>query len=99
MKLAQVIPLFKAEQQDKCGNYRPISLLSNISKIFERSVYNRLYSYLESMDIISPLQFGFRKMHSTSHAVVSVIEQVKWIVDCGNFACCLFLDFQKAFYT
>ena len=62
-------------------------------------MYNRLYSYLESMDIISPLQFGFRKMHSTSHAVVSIIEHVKRIVDRGNFACGLFLDFQKAFDT
>ena len=99
LKLARVVPLFKSGAQDKCGNYRPISLLSNLSKVFERAMYNRLYSYLETMKIISPLQFGFRKMHSTNHALVSIIEHVKSIVDHGNFACGLFLDFQKAFDT
>ena len=99
MKVAQVMPLFKAGAPDTCGNYRPISLLPNISKIFERAMYNRVYNYLESMQIINPLQFGFRKMHSTNHALVSIIEHVKKIVDNGNFACGLFLDFQKAFDT
>ena len=99
MKVAQVIPLFKSGATDTCGNYRPISLLSNLSKIFERAMYDRLYSYLESRQLINPLQFGFRKMHSTNHALVSITEHVKKIVDNGNFACGLFLDFQKAFDT
>ena len=65
MKIAQVIPLFKAGTQDSCGNYRPISLLSNISKVYERAMYNRLEQYLEKMQSVSPSQFGFRKKHST----------------------------------
>jgi hypothetical protein len=99
MKVAQVIPLFKSGATDTCGNYRPISLLSNLSKIFERAMYNRLYSYLESRQLINPSQFGFSKMHSTNNALVSIIEHVKKINDNGNFVCCLFLDFQKAFDT
>ena len=99
MKQAQVVPLFKSGAQEKCGNYRPISLLPNLSKIFEKAMYNHLYSFLETMQIISPLQFGFRKMHSTNHALISIIEHVKSIVDHGKFACGLFLDFQKAFDT
>ena len=51
------------------------------------------------MQLISPLQFGFRKKHSTGHALVSISERIKRVVDAGNFACGIFLDFQKAFDT
>ena len=58
-------PLLKAGVQDSCGNYQPISLLSNMSKVNGRAMYNRLEQYLEKMQSVSPSQFGFRKKHST----------------------------------
>ena len=93
LKLACLVPLLQCGAQDKCGNYRSILPLSNLSKVFERAIYNLLYSYLETMKIISPLQFGFLKMHFTNHALVSVIKHVKIIIDHGNFACGLFRPF------
>ena len=81
------------------SNYRPISLLSNINKIFEKLVYSRLYSFLELHNCIFELQFGFRAKHSTQHALASLTEMVKQALDEGNFACGIFVDFAKAFDT
>ena len=59
-------PLLKAGVQDSCGNYQPISLLSNMSKVNGRAMYNRLEQYLKKMQLLSPLQFDFRKKHFTT---------------------------------
>ena len=59
LQSSKVIPIFKKESKLKCSNYRPISLLSNIDKILERIMYNRLYEFLESKNLIYDLQFGF----------------------------------------
>ncbi|ELU02324.1 hypothetical protein CAPTEDRAFT_31142, partial [Capitella teleta] len=50
-------------------NYRPVSVLPSVSKVYERVVYNRVISFLERSNSLSPLQFGFRKNHSTSLAL------------------------------
>ena len=60
LKIAKVIPIFKKGDKLLVSNYRPISLLSNINKIFEKLVYSRLYSFLEMHNCIYELQFGFR---------------------------------------
>ena len=80
-------------------NYRPISLLSNINKIFEKLVHERLYCFLEMHECIYELQFGFRAKHSTNHALMSLTEMVRNALDNSNFACGIFVDFQKAFDT
>ena len=61
LKCAKVIPIYKKGDKTKCPNYRPISLLSNVSKIFERIMYNRLETYLNSNSILYEHQYGFRK--------------------------------------
>ena len=81
------------------GNYRPISLLSNINKILEKLMFTRLYSFLESNKCIYDLQFGFRKKHSTNHALLNMTQQIKEAMDKGNIAIGVFVDFQKAFDT
>ena len=68
LKTCKVIPIYKKDSQLNCSNYQPISLLSNIDKIRERIMYNRLYKFLETNNLIYSLQFGFRQKHSTSHA-------------------------------
>ena len=59
LKTAKIIPIHKKLSKENCSNYRPISTLSNIDKILERLMYNRLYKFLESNNIIYNLQFGF----------------------------------------
>ena len=75
LKTSPVLPLFKKGSKLDCGNYRPISLLSNISKLLEKLMYSRIYSFLNIYNCISELQFGFRANYSTSHALVSITEK------------------------
>ena len=70
LKLADICPIFKKKDKNRCENYRPISLLSNLSKLFERAMHTRIYEFLEQCNIFSDLQFGFRKKHSTNHALL-----------------------------
>ena len=95
LKTCKVIPISKKDSQLNCSNYRPISLLSNIDKILERIMYNRV----ETNNLIYSLQFGFRQKHSTSHALIHLTDKIREQLDKGNFACGIFVDFQKAFDT
>ena len=72
LKLANVIPVYKKGDQQECNNYRPISLLSNISKLIEIVLYNRLYKFLNQSKCLFNYQFGFRNHHSTNHALISI---------------------------
>ena len=98
-KEADVCPIHKKNEKDKCENYRPISLLSNISKIFERIMYNRLDNFLDMSDILYKFQFGFRKNYSTNHALLSIVEQITAALDKKMFTCGVFIDLEKAFDT
>ena len=98
LKPCKVIQIYKKDSQLKCSNYRPISPLSNIDKILESIMYNHLYKFLET-NLIYSLQFGFRQKHSTSHARIYLADKIREQLDKGNFACGIFVDFQKAFYT
>ena len=76
-KQAIVCPIHKKEDIKRCENYRPISLLPNMSKIFECLMYIRLEDFLNSSDIMYKFQFGFRKGYSTNHALLSIVEQIR----------------------
>ena len=99
LKVAKVIALHKKGASDNLSNYRPISLLSIFSKIFEKIMYKRLYKFLEMNEILHPSQFGFRKNHSTSHTLISMTETIKKTIDNGHFGCGIFIDLKKAFDT
>ena len=99
LKIAKVIPIFKKGDASKNSNYRPISLLSVFSKIFEKHMHERLYNFLELHDILFQMQFGFRNGHSTDHALISLSERIKSTLDSKRVGCGIFIDLQKAFDT
>src|SRR3989442_11391222 len=76
-KSSKVIPLFKNGDRKLIANYRPISLLNVFSKILEKLMCNRLHSYLTKYKLLYEFQFGFRKDHSFTLALVDVINMVK----------------------
>ena len=80
-------------------NYRPISVLSNFSKIFEKTMYHHLYKYLEKFKILYPLQSGFRENCSNMHALISITESIRQSIDNNEFVCGKFIDSKKPFNT
>ena len=99
LKLAKVIPLHKKESVLNFLNYRPISLLSVFSKIYEKTIYVRIYSYLVKYNMIYSKQFGFRGNHSVNHAIISFTEHIRSMLDRGEYVCGVFVDLEKAFDT
>uniref|UniRef100_A0A8C6SQ40 Reverse transcriptase domain-containing protein n=1 Tax=Neogobius melanostomus TaxID=47308 RepID=A0A8C6SQ40_9GOBI len=99
MKVAKVIPLFKAGDKHLFTNYRPVSLLPQFSKILEKVYNSRLDSFIERCNLLSDNQFGFRNNHSTSHALFDIIEEITNAVDNKKYAIGLFIDLSKAFDT
>ena len=69
LKLGKITPIYKKESDELSENYRPVSTLLIFGKIFEKIIYSRLYKYFVSKGILHDRQFGFRKQHSTSHAL------------------------------
>ena len=100
LKIAKVVPLFKDKGDDfDFENYRPISLLSVISKVYERVAYDQLYDFFDSNDLFYKSQYGFRKGHSTEHALLELYDRVLRNVDKQHDPFAIFLDLSKAFDT
>ena len=99
MKPAKILPMHKGDSVLAVGNYRPISILPILSKIFERLIYNRLIKFINDNNILTELQFGFQKNKSTEHAVTSILSTLDEAKFKGNSSYCIFLDFAKAFDT
>ena len=96
-KKAWVIPIYKSEDRKKCENYRPISILPIISKIFERSVFNQLYEFLNANSLLSKYQFGFRPKNSTLAALIQMCDAWYENMDNGELNGVVFIDIRKAF--
>ena len=99
MKLAVVTPLYKANEPYFVTNYRPISLLLTVSKIYEKVFHERLMNFLEMNDIFFNRQFGFRKGHSTETAVQTLVGEVLSNFEKKKKTGALYLDLSKAFDT
>ena len=97
LKLARVIPLFKAGDIYDLNNFRGISILPIISKIFEKIVSSQVYHYFETNTLFTNSQFGFRKKLSTSDALLDTLQYVYDKLDKGETVVSFFLDFKKAF--
>ena len=74
LKLAKVLSIYKSDHKRQLKNYRPISVLPFISKTFEKIVADSVIDFLEDHDILYSKQFGFRKRHSTTHAITALTE-------------------------
>uniref|UniRef100_A0A3B3BNA3 Reverse transcriptase domain-containing protein n=1 Tax=Oryzias melastigma TaxID=30732 RepID=A0A3B3BNA3_ORYME len=98
-KSAYVLPLLKGGDPAEVNNYRPISKLCILAKIFEKLVSEQLKDYLESNSILSEFQSGFRKHHSTITATLKVLDDVIQALDCKKYCVALFIDLSKAFDT
>ena len=99
LKIARVTPVPKAGDLKLTPNYRPISILPVLSKIFERLVYKRIYSFLQQNSMLNEKQFGFRKGYSTEMALSSFVERITSSLDKGQHTVGVFLDLKKAFDT
>ena len=81
LKVAEVVPVHKKDPNLDFLNDHPISLLSNIEKILERLMYNRIYKLFSENNIICPLRFGFKQQYSTFHALISLTEDIRKNLD------------------
>ena len=98
-KIAKVVPVFKSGNKESMNNYRPISLLSCFSKIIEKIVGSRLTAFLDTNNLISKAQYGFRKKHSTIHPLIHFIDHVSTALDKKEHTLAIFCDLRKAFDT
>ena len=99
VKIALVTPIYKANENFLFENYRPISVLTCFSKLLERLMYKRLISFINKQRILSKHQFGFRKNHSTDHAIIELTDNITKAMDEGKYTIGIFLDLSKAFDT
>ena len=95
-KTAKVVPIPKPGDPTMPNNYRPISILHVLSKIFEKCIYRRLYDYLELKKILSNDQFGFRKNKSTIEALTRFTQYLYDELDAGKLVLFVFLDFNPS---
>ena len=95
LKFADVTPAYKKKSKNSKDNYRPASILSSISKVYERCIYDQMEAYFET--ILSPNQCGFCKGFSAQHCLISLIEKWKKSIDNGGAFGALMTDLSKAF--
>ena len=100
-KIAKVVPVYKAGDRHLFTNYRPISLLSSLSKLLEKIVAKQIYAFLYTNNILYEHQYGFRKAHSTTHAVLQFLHNIHGALNKNvpEYTLGIFLDLKKAFDT
>lgn len=97
LKIAKVLPLYKKGDNTLPDNYRPVALLSTISKILERVIFNRILNFSDKYNILSKAQHGFRKKHSTQTAIMKFLEKLYEDINKNKKCAGLFMDLSKAF--
>ena len=93
------MPIIKAGQCDDMYNYRPMSILSSLSKIMEKIIANRLFSFLEKFNIFYKYQLGFIPNKITTHAISTLVDNVINSLENNEIPYSIFLDTSKAFDT
>ena len=98
-KCARVTPIFKSDLHSDPSNYRPISILPIVARLFERIIFDQFYDYLMMNNLLAPEQSGFRPMHSTVSALLKATDLWLTNMDEGLLNGILFVDLKKAFDT
>ena len=96
-KAARVTPVFKSGSPSDVNNYRPISIIPMIAKIFEKIIYDQLYKYLSVNNLLSNCQSGFRALHSTVTSLLNSTDKWSFNIDKGKINGVVFVDLKKAF--
>ena len=99
LKAAEVVPISKSEKKLVVNNYRPISLISNIAKIFKKVIYERIFDFIYKHKILSERQFGFIKNKGTRDALSYITKRIYENLDKSKPIIVAFLDLAKAFDT
>ena len=99
LKVGKITPVYKKGSPELLENYRPISTLPIFGKLFEKIIYSRLYSFLQSQNILHSNQYGFRKAHSTSHALNFSVSHIETALQNKKHILGIFIDLSKAFDT
>jgi len=97
LKTSITKPQYKKGSKSEVGNYRPISILSNISKIFEKAIFKRMQNFLEMTNIITNNQNGFRTNKSTTHTIYQGISEILTSLNNKKATTCVMVDLSKAF--
>ena len=97
LKVANEVPIFKKGDKTNSANYRPISLLSCIGKVFERCVFKHLHNYLISNNIIISAQSGFTPTDSATFQLIDIYDIIFKALDEGKEVSVVFCDISKAF--
>ena len=96
-KYSIIKPLFQKSERTIPSNYRPISLLTEFSKVIEKALYNRLIFHLNNNSLLNPQQFGFRKNLSTDNAIFSLTHEILKALNSKMSLGSIFFDLEKAF--
>ena len=99
LKISRVLPVFKSGDVSSIGNYRPITNLLNINKIFELLTYKRILKFIERFNLLSNFQYGFRKARNTTQAIFRLTNDMLNTFHNKHYTVALFLDLSKAFDT
>lgn len=97
LKTARVTVIHKSGDKDNISNYRPISILPILSKVFENLINNRIRNFLTSFSALSPAQYGFQKGKSTEHALLHIKDKILNNFENKLLTLGVYLDFRKAF--
>ncbi len=99
LKIAKITPIYKKDDEIEFSNYRPISLLPAISKIFEKVISTQTYEYFTKQKLFYKSQYGFRNEHSTEYAALEIVDRLMTEMDRNETPINIYLDLSKAFDT
>ena len=97
LKASRITALFKGGNPTVCSNYRPVSIVSAVSKMYERVICSRLEEFLSSTEALHQRQFGFQKCCNTTSAVLGLVGEVVKSIEARRYTATIFLDVSKAF--
>ena len=92
LKQSKVTPIYKANDNELLSNYRPISVLSSMSKLYEYVISDQLTQYLIDNNLFSLNQYGFRVQHSTELAALNIVDRLTYLMDQGIIPLNIYMD-------